>query len=165
MTPARRMLLLVIVIPVAVLIAPIAALALAAQLLGGVWLRLRFRRRWGPDRIALLVYSDSPHWKAYIEQRWFPHVAGRVVVLNWSERSSWARHHSLEAAIVRHYAGAREFNPVVIVFRQGRRAEIIRFWQPFRDYRHGKVHTLTHAERRLGALLGVELPSGGRHAA
>jgi hypothetical protein len=164
MKTARRLLLVLIVVPLAVVIAPIAALAIGAESLGGVWLRRRFRRRWGPERIALLVYSDSPHWKAYVEEQWLPVLRGRAVVLNWSERSTWARDRPLEAAVFRHYAGLREFNPVAIVFPEGKRTEVIRFWRAFRDARHGKGHTLRHAEDRLGTLLGVQLPGGGAHA-
>jgi hypothetical protein len=87
------------------------------------------------------------------------------VVLNWSERRTWRHAHRLEAAVFRHYAGSREFNPVAIVFPDGGRAEVVRFWQPFRDFRHGKGHTLRLAEARLGALLGVEISPGERHAA
>lgn len=165
MSRVPRALALLILIPIAVIVAPIAALAIGAEALSGAALRLRFRRRWGPTRTALLVYSDSPHWKAYIEERWLPRLADRAVVLNWSERKTWAQGHPLEAAVFRHYAGAREFNPVAIVFPEGRRAEVIRFWQPFRDFRHGKVHTLRLAEERLGALLGVHLVPGELHPA
>jgi hypothetical protein len=165
MNAAARVLLILIVIPVAVVVAPLAALAIAGESLAAVWLRLRFRRRWGPERIALLVYSDSPHWKRHIEERWLPHIGDRVVILNWSERKTWPRSRRLEAAVFRRYAGPREFNPVAIVFPKGSRAQVIRFWHPFRDFRHGKVHALRRAEEQLGELLGVRLWPGELHAA
>ena len=160
-----RSLALLLLIPLTVIVAPVAAIAIGAAGLWGVSLRVRFRSRWGSRRIALLVYSDSPHWKSYIEERWLPHVADRVVVLNWSKRSTWRRAYSLEAALFRHYAGTHAFNPVAIVFPGGRRAEIVRFWQPFRDFRHGKDHSLRLAEERLGALLGVRIAPGEVRAA
>lgn len=165
MNAAGRITLTVILLPVIVLMVPLAGLAIGAEALRGTYLRLRFRLRWGPERIALVVYSDSPHWKAHIEERWLPLVAERAVVLNWSERKAWMQTRRLEAAVFRHFAGQREFNPVAIVFLKGARVEIIRFWQPFRDFRHGKVHTLRQAEERLGALLGVSLSVGEPRAA
>lgn len=33
----------------------------------------RFRAAWEPrGKDLLLVYSNSPHWKAYVEERWLP---------------------------------------------------------------------------------------------
>lgn len=165
MSRVPRALALLILIPLVVIVALVAALAIGAEALWGVWLRVRFRHRWGPNRIALLVYSDSPHWKAYVEERWLARIGDRVVVLNWSERSTWRQAHPLEAAVFRHYAGARAFNPIAIVFPDGGRAEVVRFWQPFRDFRHGKDHTLRLAEERLGSLLGVRIAAGELEAA
>lgn len=38
---------------------------------------------------VLLVYSDSPAWRPYIEQKLLPHIGRRAIVLNWSERNRW----------------------------------------------------------------------------
>jgi hypothetical protein len=165
LSAAGRVLLTVILLPVMIVLVPVAGFAIGVEALRGVYLRLRFRLRWGPKRIALIVYSDSPHWKTYIEERWLPLVAERAVVLNWSERRAWMPTRRLEAAVFRHYAGQREFNPVAIVLAKGKRAEVVRFWQPFRDFRHGKVHTLRQAEERLGSLLGIPLSASEPRAA
>ena len=159
MTRVWRLLLGVLVVAALLLILPLLVIALGVGSSYGVYLRLRFRRRWGPARRVILVYSDSPHWKRHIETHWLPHLREHAVVLNWSERSAWERSHRLEAAVFRHYAGTREFNPVAIVLSGWQPAEVIRFWQPFRDFRHNRPGPLRQAEARLGDLLGISLPA------
>jgi len=56
----------------------------------GILLLLAAWWRWhGTDIRGVLVWSDSPNWREYIEQNWLPRLAGKVVVLNWSERRHW----------------------------------------------------------------------------
>lgn len=118
-------------------------------------LRRRFEAKWRRHgKVGLLVYSNSPNWQAHIETRWLPHVADRLVVLNWSERKQWKVSAPLEARIHSHWAGDRNFNPVAIVFPDKGNVAVVRFWQPFRDYRHGKTATLRAAETELASLLG-----------
>lgn len=97
---------------------------------------------------VLFVYSNSPHWKEYIEANILPKMAHRSVVLNWSDRSSWDRW-ALSVMCFRHFAGSREFNPMAIVFRPFRGAKVFRFWRAFRDYKHGEASTLQEAEKSL----------------
>lgn len=154
---------------------PVVALPLIAwvlvampfMLMGWAWdriraarLRRRFLSRWAPaGKRALLVYSNSPHWQSYIEQRWLPVLARQAVVLNWSERQQWPKTSALEAAVFRQWAGEREFNPIAIVFTftAPARVEVVRFWQAFRDFGHGKPQALRAAEAELEQLLGVPL--------
>lgn len=84
---------------------------------------------------ALFVYSDSPLWRSYIETHILPEIAGRAVVMNWSERKKWRM--SLAWAVFLHFGGSREFNPLGVVFHPGRRAKVFRFWRPFHDFTHG----------------------------
>lgn len=150
---------------------PLIALALVAMpfmLIGWAWdriraarLRRRFLSRWAPaGKRALLVYSNSPHWQSYIEQHWLPVLAPQTVVLNWSERQQWPRTRALEAAVFRQWAGHQEFNPIAIVFAADARVEVVRFWQAFRDFGHGKPQALRVAEAELEQLLGVPLRTG-----
>jgi hypothetical protein len=147
---------------------PILILALPF-LIAGRWLNSRKRRRlqrefhvrWGQaGKRLLLVYSNSPHWQAYIEERWLVRLQPVAVVLNWSERVHWPERHPLEAEIFRMWAGDREFNPLAIVIPATGSVQVIRFWQAFRDYKHGKDHALKAAERDLEAALGVPLQAG-----
>src|SRR4051812_23720078 len=105
----------------------------------------RFRAAWLPQgKDLLLVYSNSPHWKQYVEDRWLPKWRDRAVVLNWSERRTWHRG-APEAALFRAFAGAREFNPLAIVVSSDD-IRVVRFWRAFRDFKHGKDRLLRLAE-------------------
>ena len=120
------------------------------KLLYGEWLKYRFWRRHGRlGRFVLFVYSDSPHWKAYVESNILPRIEGHAVTLNWSRRREWARTHPFEARVFRRWSGEREFNPLALVIRPGRRVKVLRFWQAFRDFRHGKGGALAAAQGAL----------------
>jgi hypothetical protein len=119
-------------------------------------LRRRFESKWqAAGKTGLLVYSNSPHWQEYVQTRWLPHLSDRMVVLNWSEREQWPDAAPLEARVHRQWAGDREFNPVAIVFRDGMKPDVVRFWKAFRDYRHGKSQPLRAAERELAGLMNA----------
>ena len=110
----------------------------------------RFRRAYGPQgKDLLLVYSESPHWQRYVEQRWLPRWGSRAVVLNWSDRAEWSAADTPEAALFRSVAGDREFNPLAVVVPRRGRIRVVRFWRAFRDYKHGKDRALRDAEREL----------------
>ena len=96
-------------------------------------------------RDVLFVYSDSPVWHEYIEQRFLPHLVRRAVVLNWSERNRWNL--SLGQVAFRFFGGRREFNPLAVVFRPLRRTRTFRFWTAFRDLKHGRPEALQIAGR------------------
>lgn len=109
-----------------------------------VWLR------WLPsDKDILFVHSDSPVWRDYIEQQILPVIQERAVVLNWSQRSTPQWGPSLAVAVFQHFGGAREFNPMGIVFLPFRRAKVFRFHAAFRDYKHGKPEKLLALQREF----------------
>ena len=107
-------------------------------------------------RDILFVYSDSPVWRDYIEQRVLPYLGERAIVLNWSDRKRW--HLSLKRMAFCHFGGDREFNPLAVVFRPFRRTRTFRFWQPFRDFKHGRPQELHKMEREFFGLIGIERP-------
>jgi hypothetical protein len=128
----------------------------------------RFRRDWHPQgKDLLLVYSNSPHWQRYVEQHWLPKWGARAVVLNWSERKTWALGGSSEAELFRVFGGANEFNPLGIVVPSVGAVRVVRFWRAFRDFKHGKGQPLRDAEIELalaldavGGTIQPALPSG-----
>ena len=129
-----------------------AALTFPFKLLRGEWLKYLFWRRHGRHgRLLLFVYSDSPNWKAYVESNILPRIEGHAVTLNWSRRREWARTHPFEAKLFRRWAGEREFNPLALVIRPGRRVKVFRFWQAFRDFKHGRDKALTEVQGALFA--------------
>ena len=137
-------------------------------------LRREFRRRW-PGKRGILVYSSSPNWQTYVEEHWLPPLRDEVVILNWSERATWEQRHPFERSIVRRYGGEREFNPLAIIFKPRRRlatlrawldgirrldplgmfapnsrdTEVVRFFQAFREYKHGKEQLLRMKEAAM----------------
>lgn len=118
-----------------------------------VWtlvLRWRFWRRWRSlGRVALVAYSDSPKWKDYIETQMLPPIRDRVVTLNWSAYSEARKEMPLEAHMVRHYGGRREYNPIAIVVPRFGRVRLIRFWQAFGDFKNGKREPLEKLQAQL----------------
>ena len=150
--------LCVVVLPVLCLAVPFLVLGAWLGRLKKQRLQRRFQARWGHEgKRLLLVYSNSPNWQTYIEERWLPRVRPLAVVMNWSERSRWSEHQPLEAEIFRAWAGDREFNPLAIVIPARGRVRVIRFWQAFRDYRHGRDRALRAMEAELEAAAGVSL--------
>jgi hypothetical protein len=148
-----------------ILAASIALIAAGAYL-GYVWRRWRavrrFRAVWqSQGRDLLLVYSNSPNWKRYVEETWLPRWGNRAVVLNWSERQNWHRERRPEVALFRAFAGDREFNPLgIVVPQKGRAARVVRFWRAFREYKHGKDRLLRVAEAELEACLDAAVQRG-----
>ena len=151
-----------------VAVLPILLLALPFLAVAAWWgrrkrrrLQREFHHRWGKrGKRLLLVYSNSPNWQAYVEKNWLPRLEAVAVVLNWSERNTWAERHPLEGHIFRAWAGEQEFNPIAIVIPVDGPVRVIRFWRAFRDYKHGKDRTLRAAEGELEAALGVPLRVG-----
>lgn len=118
-----------------------------------VVLHMRIWRRWcrhGKD--VLFVYSNSPIWHDYLTERVIPRIEHRAVILNWSERKQWPR--SLARSAFELFRGTREFNPMAVVFRPYRRTRTFRFYQPFRDFKHGKTKPLEELERDFFACIG-----------
>ena len=111
-----------------------------------------FRRTYAvAGKDLLLVYSDSPHWKEYIETTWMPRWSDRMVILNRSKPWSEER---VEVKLWRQEAGDLEHTPVVILVPPRGSTTIVRFWLAFRDYKHGKDSRLRDAEQRLREVIG-----------
>jgi hypothetical protein len=102
-------------------------------------------------RYVLFVYSDSPIWHDYIEENILPRLGERVVVLNWSHRRRWRL--TLAVLVFRYFGGHRLFNPMAVVFRPLRLAKTFRFYEPFRDFKHGESGTVAKMEHELFELL------------
>lgn len=106
------------------------------------------------------MYSDSPHWKEYVETQWLPKYQQRAVVLNWSARRMWSTDHRLEATIFRRWAGQTEFNPVAIILPRRGSVRVIHFLHAFKDYKHGKDVALHQTKHDLEVALHSSLSLG-----
>ena len=135
------------------------AVVVALLAAGAWWWHARARRRaiaefraahrtTGKD--VLVVYTESPHWKEYIETRWLPRWGDRAIAF---DRSRPWRGDQVEARLWRAVAGSMEHTPVVIVIPPRGKVQIVRFWLAFRDYKHGKDRRLREAEARLATIL------------
>lgn len=119
-----------------------------------VWFWLAHAAR---GRAVLFVYSNSPNWQSYIEQFILPQIREQSVILNWSNRRQWNRSSPIEAMFFRHFAGNSDFNPIALVYCGRGRIKAVRFYQAFRDLKHGKDATLRLAESELGRLINVSI--------
>ena len=153
--------LFALLVSVAGALGPLLFTVVVALLAAGTWWwHVRARRRAiaefraahgtaGKD--VLVVYTDSPHWKEYIETRWLPRWGDRAIAF---DRSRPWREDQVEARLWRAVAGPMEHTPVVIVVPPRGKVQIVRFWLAFRDYKHGKEKRLREAEAQLATILG-----------
>lgn len=151
---ARHVLVWVIVLPLIALslivALPFLALYGVFNVLRGLWLRARFRRKWQREgKSILFVYSESPNWQDYIEHAILPKLSPHAISLNYSRRAEWKKNKPLEAKIWEHWAGKREFNPIAIMLPDRGKVKTIPFYQAFRDLKHGKDHLLRQKEEEL----------------
>ena len=149
----RTILKTLVVLVLLPLVIPLAIFVVAIYLVHGAALNAIVWLLWCTrGKHVLLVYSDSPIWHDYIEENIIPHLPRSGIVLNWSERLM-RRWHSLAVMVARYFGGSREFNPIVVVFRPFRWAKTFRFWQAFKDYKHGNNQTLDSVQRDLFAYI------------
>ncbi len=103
---------------------------------------------WSTRGISILtVYSNSPHWQDYFEKGVLPLVNHQSKVLNWSDRSIWPV--SFKRMVFSVFKGEREYNPMIIYFAPFRWPKMLRFYQAFRDARHGREAPLRDLENEL----------------
>lgn len=133
-------------------LSPIVVIAVLLYLVWGATLYLAI---WFTHQklFIIFVYSDSPIWKDYVEKEILPQIQNRAVILNWSERSKWKS--SLAVLGFRYFGGYRNFNPIALVFRPFHIVKTYRFFEAFKEFKHGKpkrVEALTK-----GLLIDLEL--------
>jgi hypothetical protein len=122
-----------------------------------VYLRLQFLRVYkSQGKFIILVYSDSPDWKPYIDNNWLRIIRSYSIVLNWSERKKW-NYWSWPVRAFKHWGGGKNFNPMAIILAGGVKIEVIRFFEAFKDFKHGKEVPLRTAENQLFELVKARL--------
>jgi hypothetical protein len=148
---------LVVLAPVVLLAIPIGVIVFLAFVFSSIVVHVTIWTWWyARGRDVLLVYSDSPLWREYIELHILPHLRNRAIVLNWSHRKRWSL--SLARLAFWHFGSYREFNPLAVVFRPFRRTRTFRFWKPFKDLKHGRPEALRTMEEEFFSLIGVKRP-------
>jgi hypothetical protein len=129
-----------------IVLSPILIIVIILYLLWGTILSIAIWLTWQKQRV-LFVYSDSPIWKDYIEREILPHIQDRAVILNWSERRNWEN--SLEVMAFRYFGGYRNFNPIGIVFHPFRFVKTYRFFEAFKEFKHGDRKRVEEIKKEL----------------
>jgi|SRR4026207_2397643 len=147
-----HLVVVVALLPVLLAFAVVAALAFAVSsacvhVTVWTWWCLR-------GRDILFVYSDSPIWCDYVERHFLPYLGDRAVVLNWSQRKQWR--FSVARLAFHHFGRYRQFNPLAVVFRPFHRTRTFRFWEPFKEFKHGQPAALQRMELEFFSLIGVQ---------
>jgi len=146
---------LIVWIGVQVLPITIGLLIAIALIAGGVRRSRRasavrqFRSHYGSDgKDLLVVLTDSPHWRPYIEREWLSRWGTRAIVLNRSQ--PWSPSQP-EAKLWNAFKGIEEHTPLAIVVPPNGKVGVFRFFKAFRDMKHGKDAKLREVERQLQA--------------
>ncbi|HLO13901.1 MAG TPA: hypothetical protein VK206_03665 [Anaerolineales bacterium] len=104
-------------------------------------------------QFVVFVYSDSPTWKDYIAREILPYLPDRAVILNWSERKKWKN--SLASLVFKYFGGYRNFNPIALVFRPFHLVKTYRFFEAFREFKHGNPKKVEKIKKELFDDLGI----------
>jgi hypothetical protein len=145
-------LMLILLLP---LLIPLLLCIGVAHLVATILIYLAVWLVWNTRGIRLVyVYSNSSHWQEYIEKEILPRFPDGQIVLNWSERQRW-KYFSLASVVFHHFGGYRAFNPMAVVLRPFRRAKVFRFYEPFKDFKHGKQDALLKMEKEFFQALGT----------
>ena len=125
----------------------ISPILIVGVLLYFLWGALLYLAIWltTQKQFVVFVYSESPVWKDYIEREIFPHIQDHAMILNWSERRNWNT--SLAVLAFRYFGGDRNFNPIGIVFRPFRRVKTFRFFEAFKEFKHGDARRVEEIKK------------------
>jgi len=117
--------------------------------LKGIYLRFKFRNAAiTQGKYVIFVYSNSPHWKPYIEEHILPKIQDHTILLNWSDRSKWDRTSWIVQGFHR-WGGHYEFNPLAIVYSRFIDIRVFRFYNAFIDLKHGNEIPLQKVESQF----------------
>jgi hypothetical protein len=140
--PIKTALMLLLLLAICIVALPFLVL----QYLWGIYLRVRFWRIARHEgKFVLLVYSDSPNWKSYVEQSILPRVQDHAIILNWSERARWDNG-SWAVQAFQHWGGHADFNPLGVVFCGIARVRVFRFYRAFLEHKRGNAVPLQQVE-------------------
>lgn len=135
-----------------IILSPLLLIVVLLYFSWGAILYLFIWLRW-QEQYAIFVYSESPIWKEYIEREILPHIQDRAVILNWSERRKWKN--SLGVLAFRYFGGHKNFNPIGIVFRPFRLVKTYRFFEAFKEFKHGDPKKVEEIRRELFETLAI----------
>jgi hypothetical protein len=108
-------------------------------------------------QFVVFVYSNSPIWQNYMEREILPYIQDRAVILNWSERRNWKN--SFAVLAFRYFGGVRNFNPIAIVFRPFHLVQTYRFFEAFKEFKHGNPGKVEEIKSELFRILEIQKTS------
>lgn len=133
-----------------ILLLPYALIYLILNFFYGLILHIAVWIYWIPrGKSILIVTSESPIWENYMAEQIISVLQPQAVILNWSKRSERSHSYNPHVLTFNHFGGKNEFNPLAFVFRPFRRAKVFRFWDAFKNYKHGKEHSLEEIKEEL----------------
>lgn len=127
-----------------IILSPVLIIWVLLYLLWGVILYLTI---WSTHKkqFVVFVYSDSPTWKDYFEREFIPYLRDSAVILNWSKRKNWKN--SLAVLAFRYFSGHRNFNPMGMIFRPFHFVKAYRFFDAFKEFKHGNPKNVEQLRR------------------
>jgi len=114
-------------------------------------LLLRQVRRWmrRTGKRGVLIYSNSPNWQEHVEREWLPALQDHIAVLNWSERKNWIADDVAVRLFDSFVGRTYQYNPAVLVLQDDACPLVFRFYQAFKDAKHGRAEGLRNLESRM----------------
>jgi hypothetical protein len=92
--------------------------------------------------------SDSPVWNWHFSDTVLSRLPKDAVIVNWSERRLW-RANSASARVFNHFLGTRAHTPAVVVFRPWSRAKVFRFYEAYKEHKHGDLAAVDRTASEL----------------
>lgn len=113
--------------------------------------------RWwkGKGARCILIYSDSPIWKSYIENRWLPAAGDQLELINISQHHHWKP--SLAGLLLEAHLAARKRPSLPAALILSERPILLDFHGSFLDHEAGDDEQLKKGEQRLTRALGISL--------
>jgi hypothetical protein len=139
----------IVIFVLAVLLSPLIVAGFVAY---GIYTALLYLTIWavwcrnGPR--VFISYSRSPHWQERFENVLIPQLPSSSIIVNWSDRKTWPRF-SLRTLAFEHYLGNIAHTPSVIVFKPLRRAQVFRFFEAYKIFKHGNDVPVLELESAL----------------
>lgn len=137
------------VLVIAVLLIGLTAIGMfVGRAVGNVWHAVRLTIAWPPQKFVLLAYTQSHLWAPYIERELLPTIAEHCIVVDRS-RDDWKHRFRVECKALSFWGGRRSYNPIAIVVRPWYRVQVFRFYEAFKDLKHGEPAALERKTREL----------------
>jgi len=130
-----------LILAVVVILLPFVFLLFVGRFFGHLWYVGRLRASWPSGKFVLIAYTESELWAPYIENTLLPQIAEHCVVVNRS-RENWKRQFRAEHGALSFWGGWRSYNPIAVVLRPWGRIRVFRFYESFKEMKHGHSASL-----------------------